>query len=66
MWAIAAVERLDDLRGGVANKEPPKQARPSMPGIPEVKPDSKPQAAPEVKPQAGSEVKPQAAPEVKP
>lgn len=60
------VERLDDLHGGVANKEPPKQARPSMPGIPEVKPDSKPQAAPEVKPQAGSEVKPQAAPEVKP
>ena len=56
------VERLDDLRGGVANKEPPKQARPSMPGIPEVKPDSKPQAAPEVKPDS----KPQAAPEVKP
>ena len=56
------VERLDDLRVGVANKEPPKQARPSMPGIPEVKPDSKPQAAPEVKPDS----KPQAAPEVKP
>ncbi|MSR33819.1 MAG: hypothetical protein EXS12_03330 [Phycisphaerales bacterium] len=44
------VERLDDLQSPVAKKESTKESKTLMPGMSEVKPDSKPVSQPEVKP----------------
>ena len=60
------VERLNDLQSPVAKKESSKEFKSGMPGMQEVKPDSKPASKPDSKPDSNSDSKPVVKPDTQP